>query len=307
MANLTKPKFDAAASITDELISIIERGVLPWRQPWTVGGSALPLRQTGEPYQGLNNFLLTMRTMMAGYGSPYWMTLKQANDLDARVIKGSKSAVVVYYGTAERSPAESTSDTDAEDEDPKSIPFPKSYRVFNADQIEGLPDRFHPDPDPVPEHPAADPIPHMQDFFEAIAIPTVFTGTEAYYLPPADKIFMPTITRFEDPRDFYGVWAHELAHATKAPHRLNRDYGFSRFGNTAYAREEIVAELTSCFLGQKLGFTAHTLEMNAAYLHNWLRVLRADKRAIFKHAADAQRACDYLVAASAAGQGDQAA
>lgn len=95
-------------------------------------------------------------------------------------------------------------------------------------------------------------------------------------------------------------------HATKAPHRLNRNYGLSRFGNTAYSREEICAELTSCFLGQQLGFTAHTLEMNAAYLYNWLRVLRSDTNAIFKHAADAQRACDYLIARSEAGRAQDA-
>ena len=88
MAKSTKPKFDVAASITDELIAIIDRGVLPWRKPWTVGGSSVPLRQNGEVYQGINNFLLTLRTMIAGYRSPYWMTLKQANELDARVIKG---------------------------------------------------------------------------------------------------------------------------------------------------------------------------------------------------------------------------
>lgn len=91
-------------------------------------------------------------------------------------------------------------------------------------------------------------------------------------------------------------------HWTKPRHRLGRDYGDARFGNTGYAREEIVAELCSVFLGQHLGFTAHTLEMNAAYLDNWLRVLKSDKHAIFKHAADAQRACDYLIAASEAGR-----
>ena len=72
-------------------------------------------------------------------------------------------------------------------------------------------------------------------------------------------------------------------------------------------REEIVAELTSVFLGQTLGFTAHTLEMNAAYLHNWLRVLRSDKGAIFRHAADAQRACDYLIARSETGRAGRSA
>lgn len=304
MARSRTPKFDASEVITNEIIRIIECGVLPWRKPWTAGGSSRPLRVGCEPYQGVNNFLLTMRTLMAGYSSPFWMTIPQANALGGKVRKGEKSSVVVYYGQSRKRGDDETPNEygDAETNETRVFRFQKSYRVFNACQIEGLPVSFHPDPDPVPDHAPAKPIPHMQTFFEAIDITTVFTGAEAYYLPPVDKVFMPSITRFQDPRNFYGVWAHELAHATKAPHRLNRDYGLSRFGNTAYAREEIVAELTSVFLGQELGFSAHTLEMNAAYLYNWLRVLRSDKTAIFKHAADAQRACDYLIARSEAGR-----
>ncbi len=302
MAQSRTPKFDASEAITNEIIRIIERGVLPWRKPWTAGGSSRPLRHNGEAYQGVNNFLLTMRTVMAGHSSPFWLTLPQANALGARVRKGEKSSVVVYFGQSKKQGNGEDGADDTDGDAPRVFRFQKSYRVFNACQIDGLPETFHPDPDPAPDPSAAQPIPHIQDFFEAIDISTVFTGSEAYYLPPVDKVYMPPITRFEDPRCFYGVWAHELAHATKARHRLNRDYGLSRFGNTAYAREEIVAELTSCFLGQELGFTAHTLEMNAAYLYNWLRVLRSDKNAIFKHAADAQRASDYLIARSEAGR-----
>jgi len=305
MAKASKPKFDAAASITNELISIIDRGVLPWRKPWQVGGGAVPLRQNGEPYQGINNFLLTMRTMLAGYTSPYWMTLRQANELDAKIIKGSKSSVVVYYGTAERDRNEDASEAEAGD--PKTIPFMKSYRVFNADQIEGLDARFHPAPPDLPDYPERAPILHMQAFFEAIGATVSFSGREACYVPTLDKIYMPPIELFEDPRNFYAVWGHELGHWTKPRHRLNRSYGDARFGNTAYAREEVVAELCTVFLGQKLGFSAHTLELNAAYLDNWVRVLRSDKRAIFKHAADAQKACDYLIAASVSGQEAKAA
>ncbi len=190
----------------------------------------------------------------------------------------------------------------------------KSYRVFNADQIEGgLDPRFHPAAAEPEVHPERAPIPHMQSFFEAIGANVSFSGREACYVPNLDKIYMPPpIELFENPRNFYAVWGgHELGHWTKPPrHRLNRSYGDARFGNTAYAREEIVAELCTVFLGQKLGgFSAHTLELNAAYLSNWVRVLRSDKRAIFKHAADAQRACDYLVAVSEAGGqgGEQAA
>ena len=249
MAN-PRRKFDAAASITDELIRIIDRGVLPWRKPWTVGGSSVPLRQNGEPYQGINNFLLTMRTLMSGYSSPYWMTLRQANALEAKVIKGSKSSVVVYYGTADRNRDNETTDDETEKDHPKAIPFMKSYRVFNAEQIEGLDARFHPEPPEKDAYPERTPIPHMQAFFEAIGATVSFPGREACYVPTLDKIYLPPIEVFENPLNFYAVWGHELGHWTKPRHRLNRSYGNARFGNTAYAREEIVAELCTVFLGQ---------------------------------------------------------
>jgi len=212
MARSRTAKFDASEVITNELIRIIERGVLPWRKPWTAGGSTRPLRHNGEAYRGVNNFLLTMRTLMAGYSSPFWMTIPQANALDAKIRKGEKSSLVVYYGQS-RKEAKADQEADAEkSDDPRVFRFQKSYRVFNACQIEGLPDRFHPDPDTAPEHPPAEPIPHMQEFFDAIDIITVFSGDKAYYLGPVDKVYMPPIARFRNPRRFYGVWAHELAH-----------------------------------------------------------------------------------------------
>jgi len=299
MKRLRKPKFDPAACITNELIAIIERGTLPWRKPWRVGGANQPLRVNGEPYSGVNNFMLTMRTLTCGYMSPYWMTMKQANDLGARVIKGSKSSVVVYYGTTGGSEDDAT---DAEVHPQKAIPFMKSYRVFNAEQIDGLEDRFFPKPVEEEQCTGSAPIPHMEAFFDAIDIDVVHTGREAYYMQTVDKVYMPELALFETPHKFYAIKAHEFSHATKARHRLNRDYGHARFGNTAYAREELTAELSSVFIGQHLGFAPYTMEMSAAYLDNWLRVLKSDKRAIFKHAADAQKACDYLIAASERGQ-----
>lgn len=295
MGKRTSKSFDPAQVVTNDLIRILERGVLSWRKPWRGGGSVLPLRHTGDAYQGVNSFLLALQTAIHGYDSPYWMTFNQAKEMDAQVRKGETSSLVVYYGTAERK------DDDA-DEDGNVYRFLKSYRVFNADQIDGLPEHFHETEDDTPAHTPCAPIPHMQDFFDAIDHNVSFTGREAYYQTARDKIYIPPIELFEDPRQFYSVWSHELAHWTKPFHRLNRDYGHARFGNTAYAREEIVAELTAMMVGQKLGFAAHTLEMNAAYLQNWINVLRSDKTAIFKHAADAQRACDYLIACSARGQ-----
>ena len=102
MARSRTTEFDASEVITSEIIRIIERGVLPWRKPWTAGGSSRPLRVGGEPYQGVNNFLLTMRTVMVGHTSPFWMTIPQANALGAKVRKGEKSSVVVYYGQSRK-------------------------------------------------------------------------------------------------------------------------------------------------------------------------------------------------------------
>jgi len=151
MARSRMPKFDASEVITFELIRIIERGILPWRKPWTAGGSSRPLRVSGEPYQGVNNFLLTMRTVMAGHSSPFWMTLPQANALEAKVRKGEKSSVVVYYGQSRKDAdsednrsEDNRSEDDDRSEEARMFRFQKSYRVFNACQIEGLPDSFFP-------------------------------------------------------------------------------------------------------------------------------------------------------------------
>lgn len=293
-----KQTFDAAQIVTDQLIKIIERGVLPWRQPWKGGPALSPLRHCGTAYQGVNCFLLTMQQMMQGYTTPYWMTFQQAKQLGGQVRKGEKSTIVVYYGTTEKE-QDGTGDT-------KIIHFLKSYRVFNADQIDGLDAGFHPasPQDDRAATPSNAPIPEMQAFFEAIDANVSFTGTEAYYMPAVDKIYLPDISRFDDARDFYSIWGHELGHWTKAVGRLSRDYGSDkRFGGTAYAREEVTVEIAAVMLGQHLGYAPHTIERSASYLNNWLSVLRADKTAIFKHAADAQKICDYLIARSEAGQG----
>ena len=294
------PSYDAAQAVTDDLIRILERGTLPWRKPWHGGAAPIPLRSCGTHYQGINTFLLTLKTAICGYSSPYWMTYPQAQAMEAHVRKGETSSIVVRYGTYEKRGKDKAAE--GEDETGEVRQFLKSYRVFNACQIDGLDERYFPALEDAPAYPASQPIPHMQAFFDAIGGNVSFTGRQACYMPALDKIYMPEISLFEDPLHFYGTWAHEYAHWTKARHRLDRDYGHSRFGNTAYAREELTAELTSVFVGQHLGFTAHTLEMNAAYLDSWLTVLKSDKNAIFKHAGDAQKACDYLIAASEQGR-----
>ena len=249
-----RSRSDPAQAITEEIIALIEAGTVPWQQPWFSIGA--PRRHEGTPYKGINAFLLGLRAGVSGYGSPYWVTFRQAKDLGACVRKGERSSLVVYYGTAKARGAE---DGDANPAGGRSRPieaggeagagvgayrFLKSYRVFNADQIDGLGETYHPEPeDGAADVP--DPLPRWQRVFDAIGegsgIPTTFEGDRACYVPVLDHVTMPRIERFTSAGQFYSTWWHELTHATKTEARLDRSFGTSRFGNEAYAREEAVA------------------------------------------------------------------
>ncbi len=302
----TTEKFDAAQAITDEIIALLEKGTMPWRRPWKIAGGGVPLRHNGESYRGINAFLLGLRAAVTGYSSPYWMTFKQAKALDACVKKGSKSSVVVYYGTAGKK-GDSTGE-EAGGGDGASggtYRFLKNYRVFNVEQIEGLDASYYPKPEGDPAA-GPEPIPEIEAFFKTIGSEVVIGGDRACYIPSLDRIHMPELARFRSASAMYATLAHEHAHWTKASHRLNRSYGVSSFGNEAYAKEELQAELAAVLMGQRFGFTSDHIENHAAYLGSWLKVLRGDKRFLFKAGADAQRAVDYLVDASAKGAAVQA-
>ena len=301
----TQPKADAAQLITDEIVALLEKGTLPWRRPWRMAGGGVPLRHGGEGYRGINAFLLGMRAVLMGYTSPYWMTFQQARSMDACVRKGERSSVVVYYGTARAKGGEADADQDRSGSDEgadgqDSYRFLKSYRVFNAAQIDGLDARFHPEPEGDPAN-GPEPIPACEAFFDAIGADVSVGGDRACYVPGSDRIHMPPLERFESAEKFYACLGHEHVHRTKAKDRLDRSFGVSAFGNEAYAKEELVAELGAALLGQRLGFTADHLEDHAAYLGSWLAILRGDKRFLFRAGAHAQRAVDWMVDAAARG------
>ena len=298
----TKQKLDVAQQITSEIVALLEKGTMPWRQPWKIAGGGVPLRHSGEGYKGINAFLLGLRAAMMGYSSPYWMTFNQARGLDACVRRGETSSLVVYYGTGKRRDADAapgTGDGAAEDGE-STYRFLKSYRVFNAAQIDGLDASYHPEPEGDPEI-GPEPIPECQAFFEAIDADVVFGGDRACYIPSLDRIHLPELDRFESAGAFYATWCHELGHLTKTPARLDRSFGVSSFGNEAYAKEELCVELAAVLLGQRMGFQADHFENHAAYIGSWLKVLKSETRFLFTAAAHAQRIVDWLDAASAEG------
>jgi antirestriction protein ArdC len=282
---------DIYTRITGQIVASLEQGVRPWMKPWSGENAAAkitrPLRHNGTPYTGINILMLWAASLEHGFGSPSWMTFKQALDLNAHVRKGEKGSLVVYANTFTRT------EEDAEGQEvEREIPFLKGYTVFNVEQIEGLPEHFYAKPEP--KFTAVERIDHAETFFAATHADIRYRGGRAYYAQEPDYIQMPPIESFRDAESFYGTLGHETVHWTKHPSRIERDFGRKTWGDEGYAREELVAELGAAFLCADLELTPEVREDHAAYIATWLTVLKNDNRAIFQAAAHAQRAVDYL-------------
>lgn len=286
-------RVDVYARITEKIVEDLERGVRPWMKPWSVqntdGRITRPLRHNGTPYSGMNVLLLWCKAVERGFSSPIWMTFRQAIELDAAVRKGESGSTVVFASRFTKSKADAHGD-----EVEREIPFLKTYTVFNVEQIGGLPDHYYQRPvvvsDPVER------IDRVDRFFRNTGAVIRTGGDKAFFSPVSDHIQMPPFESFRDAESFYGTLSHEVTHWVGAKHRLDRDLSRYHKDRTDCAREELIAELGSCFLCADLG-VAPELEPrpdHASYLSAWLKVLSNDKRAIFQAAAHAQRAVNYL-------------
>ena len=288
----TQQAVSPAKLITAAIIERLEAGVKPWVRPWRSAASTRPLRACGTPYRGINTFWLWLVADLHGFRSPTWMTFAQAQAFGARVRKGERSSIAVFYKSYVPRAGEPSGDRASEEPGPTRRVL-RSYAVFNADQIDGLPDRFHPEDD----QPLADPPGRkagLDAFFGAIPVPLRHHGDQAYYEPLADRVTMPPPHLFRGYDHYYATLAHELSHATGHSSRLGRDLK-QRFGTAAYAAEELIAELSSAMLGSELGLPVEHLDHHASYLAHWLELLRQDDRAILTAAARAEEASDLLL------------
>ena len=278
-----------ATRITQEIIARLEAGTKPWIKPWRGVPVSRPQRACGIPYRGMNVFWLWMIADMCGYASPFWMTYNQAKSLGAQVRKGEKSTIAIFYKSYTKE-VEAPDTGEKTDEARRVL---KAYPVFNADQVEGLPERFHPAVTlelVEPEGREAE----LDAFFAAIPVNLRHQGCEAYYEPTADRVTMPPTSLFSGFDHYYATLAHELSHWTGHASRLGRDLK-NRFGTAAYAAEELVAELSSAMLGAELGLPVTHLDSHASYIEHWLKLLKDDDRAILTAAAKAEEASTLLL------------
>ncbi|MBL0923460.1 MAG: DUF1738 domain-containing protein [Sphingomonadaceae bacterium] len=287
------PRASLYEEVTATIIAQLEAGVFPWVQPWSSAAAGIGLPRnavSGRPYSGINVLILWGAVIEGGFASQDWLTFRQALAAGGCVRKGERGQTVFYADRFTPKGEAGHEQGEGDAETVRSIPFLKRFTVFNVAQCEGLPERFSATPAPLPER---QPHVEAEALIAATGADFRIGGAEAFYSPSLDFVQVPPQPAFAHQIDFYRTALHELGHWTGHKSRIDRDQS-GGFGNPAYAREELCAELASAFLCAALGIVPTV--RHADYLANWLTVLRSDSRAIFKAASQASKAADYLLA-----------
>ncbi|HEY9745016.1 MAG TPA: zincin-like metallopeptidase domain-containing protein [Oculatellaceae cyanobacterium] len=295
-----KNKRDLYQEITDKIIASLEKGVSPWKCPYKIqkmhqtrygGHAGLPHNaKMNRCYSGINVPILWMVREEKGYTSNGWLTYKQAREMGGHVKEGEKATTVVYWNF--------TDVADPKEGDPnniKRVPFLRHFNVFNVEQCEGIAIKK---PEIKTSEQKWEMLKHVDDVLGAhnADIRFEYMGVRACYSPTRDFINMPKPERFKSSGDYYCTLFHEITHWTGHHSRLNRDFK-GRFGDEHYAFEELIAEMGSAFLFADLGLDGNV--QHDSYIASWLRVLRNDKKAIFKAATEASKAHQFILNASA--------
>ena len=272
---------DIYKEITDRIISQMEEGIIPWSKPWVASGKAIS-RSTGKPYSLLNQMLL---------GRPgEYLTFKQCQEAGGKVKKGEKSSMVVFWKWIEQE--------DEETHEKKEVPFLRYYNVFHIDQCEGISAKYTTEvtfPDGADTLAAAQDI--IYDYLSREGVKLLHEeGDRAFYRPSTDEVVLPIRKQFMSTAEYYSTVFHELTHSPGHRSRLNRLTKPSFFGTEDYSKEELVAEIGAATLVNHVGLeTASSFRNSAAYIQNWLGVLKNDKRFIVSAAGRAEKAVNLIL------------
>ena len=277
---------DIYKAVTDSIIEALENNTGKFVLPWHKTGSDVfsPTNiLTRKQYRGINIVALWVTAEKRGYSSGYWATFKQWQNLGATVRKGEKGAQVVYFEAVEKKNQEK-----AADEKKDTFLVAKYYTVFNLSQVDGY------ELETIPELSETERFNNAEIFVSSLSADIQLGGDSAYYSGTLDQIQMPYFAAFRNIQGYYSTLFHELTHWTGAERRLDRNLK-GRFGTESYAAEELVAELGAAFLCAQFGIESQPRPDHAAYIKNWITLLKADSKAILTAASKAQEAVDFML------------
>lgn len=283
-----KPKIDIYETVTNKIVAAIEAGAGKFQMPWhTMGMAGVPSNvATKKAYRGMNTVLLAMSdpTTMT------WGTYKQWTALGAQVRKGEKATHCVKWNVVD------VVDKNDPTAPPRRRMFPYGFAVFSQSQVDGY---VPPEPEEIVDQTKV--LKKVDKVVAALGADIRHGGSKAFYSPGGHFVQVPDRRQFQCSKGrtateaYYGTLLHELTHWTGHSSMLDRHRPTDRFGDEAYAFEELIAELGAAFTCATLKISNEPRQDHAQYIASWLRVLRNDKRAIFSAASQAQKACDIIV------------
>lgn len=275
---------DVYSMVTERIISQLEKGEIPWKKPWAKCLDGTFNRVTRRPYSLLNQLLLL-------HGGEY-ATFKQWDQIGGRVKKGEKAEIVVFWKMQEKVEQDESGAVTV-----KQIPLLRYYNVFHISQVENVMPLIKTEDFGTKPIERAETI--LQDYVKREHI-ALFEkeSNKAFYSPAMDSITLPKITQFEHAEEFYSTAFHECGHSTLKASRCDResDNKNALFGSENYSKEELVAEITSAAIMHHVGLeTPATFKNSAAYIQNWLSVLKQDKKLIVLATGKAEKAAKYIL------------
>lgn len=275
--------------ITQAIIQALEAGVDDYEMPWHKLGADIgqPTNATtGKAYRGLNILGLSLAAVANSYPSGRWSSYRQWQAAGAQVRKGEKGTPIFFWQSRD---SDSIEAEDASETRYRGY-VARTFMVFNEAQVDGAPkvDEASTDHDFV----------HCDatDLLNRLDAKVIHGGDRAYFEPATDIIRLPAPAQFKCLNSYISVRAHETTHWTGAKSRLDRDLS-GRFGTSAYAMEELVAELGAAFLCSALGISQEPRKDHAAYISSWIKVMKGDNKAILTAASKAQQAVDFILSA----------
>jgi len=277
-------------TVTNRILESLQNGnLLPWRRPWSSDPNCGSPRNalTSRPYSGINVLLLMLASMENDSHSRWWGTFRQIKEKGGYVLRGQKASQIILF-----KPITKTVTTDDGEETEKTFPLMRTFSVFNAQHTVGL-EHLWPGQGSIDATEVEQRFQRAEEVIEATGADIRYGGNEAFYNRLGDQIQMPHRHQFPVP-EFYETAFHELTHWTEHESRLNWDRSAE-----GYAMGELVAEIGGCFMVSELALpTANELENNISYMANWLKAMQNDPKFIFKAAAQANKAVDFLLAFS---------
>lgn len=285
----------AREKIVQAFIDSLSEDNIPWHKPWHINEFYNP--STGQRYSGLFNLMvLSHYADKNGYQDPRWMTYHQAQEKGWQVKSGEHGVTIEFWSAYNTETKKKLTLLEAnqllqEDINAKDyIRFiSKSYTVFNAQQIDHIPEL-----PPMPLIERTDTLARIERIASGMGI-SQDEGENAYYSPHLDQVILPPLQSFEDEKAYCATFLHELAHATGHESRLNRNINNS-FGSPEYAKEELRAEIASAFMMGMLevDYDKSHMDSHKAYVASWIEILENDPDELFKAIKDAELIQDYM-------------